>query len=329
MKTIHIFGDSFAFGEIEIHTLLLNDSHFLRKIKPNTLKMAGGLPPVNISLSQHDFLKPEDYLEYVDYCNSHSFIGLLCQQHNINAKNHAVPGASNTNQIMKFYSLLANKQIRPDDIIFFCLTSVVRDIYYTYERFGKQFDSLYRYFFDHDQVELDKKKDVQYAQLLTYSYFSTLSVIHSISKQWPCIAINGFINPFTIAASLNADPLFEEVQNLYNSLDTNFLIGSSFLSNTLVDILIDNFGNNEYNKTLESYYMAKNNIESNISLSVNGCMSHAAIDLQSLCTYIEKAAATEEYKKYFQLRYHPTIIGNEKIATILGPYIENNYKNYF
>lgn len=294
MSTLHAFGDSFVFGQIECSHALSHYPDIKITLKKNIYNEQR-YDDVN---PQH-FSTEKDYEYFLKKCDEESFIRIFSNHYNLSLENYAFMGSSNIEQLYMLYDCLLNDKIKKDDYIFFGFTCSVRDIHHNIN------------FSDNDIIEDYHKNLIHYMNILNSLCFLEKKFNLKILK---CnLFTDHILNSLLYSNN-------EFIKKLKNKIDTKYYIGWNNISNTVMDILIDNFYNDSIEKTI-AYFNNKYQ---------NEYEEHSHFDVKKYFTVCsDDPFLYKNYEKYFQPRKHPTREGHEKIANFIIEYVNNNYKDFF
>lgn len=172
----------------------------------------------------------QDYLERIEFLKYNvSFVSHLSKYYELGYENLAVRGSGNFPQLDKLIRHLEDGFINEGDIVLFGITTLSRDrINILDVRKVKSYDF--------GPILVDRELVVRHIEKIAkYDLFYILSILDSIRTKHKIkiFAFNIFDNIHSFCK--DADPSF---------YDFDFYFGRSFISNTLIDIVNDTWGQN-------------------------------------------------------------------------------------
>lgn len=234
----------------------------------------GDQDDLNYSFEQTKNCQDVPYLwEFLRY--NVSFSAHIAKALNIELLNYAVPGSGNYPQIDNLTNLLFENKIKSDDIVLFGITTCIRDRLTV---------------FDHNRVQTVKRGPA----IISKTLFDNVEKIIKFDLLYVNAILEGLEKYYNVR--IIKFNIFDKFHywHLPSHHDKNF-IGYSYTNNTLVDILLDNFGldNTRYNIADPS------NME-----------------------------IPAQYQKYFTPRRHPSSEGHKKIALWFLENVNWNLNDY-
>lgn len=240
MTKLFAFGDSFVVGDLD--DFGENDCNY----NPN-------YPP------QHN-MGYDERLNYLKY--NVSFASLLAKHFNLEFENLAERGSSNYLQLDRFSLLISKGKIKPNDIVLFGITHSSRDRLSLIEHQNSPEVGTLGVIFHEIRTDPEKLYMIEH-----FDFFYILSVLESFKKKYRVniLAFNLFYNTVHSGESLD--------------YEFNFLLGSEYKNNTLVDLINDTWGSN----------LIKNN------------------------TYHTHMDIPKGYESFYTWNKHPSELGHKKI----------------
>lgn len=202
MNTLFAFGDSFVVGD---------QDDFLHEL-PKGIR-----PPHNM-----------DYNERIAYLKYNvSFVSIFAKNNNYNLQNYAERGSGNYPQLDLLMNKILNNEVAKNDLIFFGLTTFVRDRVDL--ALNKKFIKMYK---DRGDAIFNKEFISDHSNLWKIPLIDYFYVLNSLK----------FIND-ELGIRVVCVNLFDNIKDKHPSnINYNIQIGSEHYGNTLIDILNDTWG---------------------------------------------------------------------------------------
>lgn len=202
-ETLHAFGDSFVVGDQDD---FLHDHP--KGVVP-THKMG--------------------YDDRINYLKQNvSFASIIAKEYNMKYRNDAIRGSGNYPQLDKLFLRLIHGSIKPNDLVLFGITTLLRDRFILHDHEKAKSYSYGPLLIDRDTLNGDNKQHI-----FDMDYYYILSVLENLSKKF---------NVRIIKVNLFNNLVDESPNHSINLFKFPDLLGSDVTGNTLIDILNDTWG---------------------------------------------------------------------------------------